>query len=129
LLITLFLLFTLPFPIIATLAAVAVPFVHVSKERLLIYLLVIGYLIPHLVLIAEERFHVALVPMIAIFAGYAWHSRHEIWEAAKAHRKQLAFAAILVALLWLNWGGELLRDADKLALLFGPDGNHAGFSY
>ena len=129
LLITLFLLFTLPFPIIATLAAVAVPFVHVSKERLLIYLLVIGYLIPHLVLIAEERFHVALVPMIAIFAGYAWHSRHEIREAAKANRTQLAFAAILVALLWLNWGGELLRDADKLALLFGPDGNHAGFSY
>jgi len=128
-LIVLFLLFTLPFPFLATLAAIAVPFVQVTKERLLIYFLAIGYLLPHLILIAEERFHVALVPMIAVFAGYAWYNRAEIWAAAKANRLQLAAAAILVALLWLNWGGELVRDADKLALLFGPDGNHAGFSY
>ena len=155
-LIGLFLLFTLPFPFIATLAAIAIPFVHLTKERLLIYLLIAGYLLPHLVLIAEERFHMALVPMLAIFAGYAWHGRKEIWaqvrgfqtkEAQAAfvipteggarrgiplptgNRIQLAAAIALVALLWLNWGGELWRDADKLALLFGPDGNHAGFSY
>lgn len=125
----LFILFTLPFPFIATLAAVTIPSVPVTKERLLIYLLIAGYLLPHLILIAEERFHMALVPMLAVFAGYAWHSRAQIWVAARANRVQFAFAAILVALLWLNWGGELLRDADKLALLFGADGNHAGFSY
>lgn len=129
LLIALFLLFALPFPIIATLAAAAVPFVQVTKERLLIYLLVVGYLFPHLVLIAEERFHVALVPMIAIFAGYAWCGRKEIWAAAKANRLRFAAAIVLVVLLWANWGGELWRDKDKLAILFGPDGNHAGFSY
>jgi hypothetical protein len=128
-LIALFLVFTLPFPVIATLAAISVPFLKLTKERLLIYLLILGYLLPHLILIAEERFHMALLPMLAIFAGYAWHSRGEIWARAKAHRLQLAAVAVLVALLWLNWGGELWRDADKLALLFGPNGNHAGFSY
>jgi hypothetical protein len=29
----------------------------------------------------------------------------------------------------LNWGLELFRDADKLALLFGPHGNTSHFTY
>jgi hypothetical protein len=122
-------LFTLPFPFIATFAAIAVPFMRVTKDRLLVYLLIGGYLLPHLILIAEERFHMALMPMFAIMAGFAWHTRREIWAAAKANRLQFAAAAVLVALLWLNWGGELWRDMDKLTILFGPDGNQAGFSY
>jgi hypothetical protein len=60
--------------------------------------------------------------MLAVFAGYAWRSRAEIWMAARANRVQLAVAATLVVLLWANWGGELWRDADKLALPFSPDG-------
>jgi hypothetical protein len=102
---------------------------RVTKGRLLIYLLMGGYLLPHLILIAEERFHMALMPIFAIMAGFAWHTRKEIWAAAKANRLQLAIAAILVGLLWLNWGGELWRDVGKLAILFGLNGNHAGFSY
>ncbi len=128
-LIALFVLFTIPFPLIATSAAIAVPFVRITKERLLIHFLIMGYLLPHLILISEDRFHMTLVPMFAVFAGYAWHSRGEIWASAKAKRLQLAAAAILVLLLWANWGGELWRDADKLAILFGPDGNRSGFSY
>jgi hypothetical protein len=128
-LIALFFLFTFPFPLIASFAAIAVPFIRVTKERLLIYLLIGGYLLPHLILIAEERFHMALMPMFAVMAGFAWHTRKEIWAAAKANQLQFSAAAVLVALLWLNWGGELWRDLDKLAILFGPDGNRAGFSY
>lgn len=128
-LILLFLLFVLPFPILATLAAVAIAFVRMSHGRVLVYLLSLGYLLPHLILIAEERFHMLLVPFIAMFAGYTWHDRRELVAAAKANRLQLVFAVVLVGLLWLNWGAELWRDADKLALLFGPDGNTARFNY
>jgi len=128
-LMALFLLFNLPFPLIATLAALAIPFVRVNKERMLIYLLIGGYLLPHLFLLAEDRFHMALVPMLAAFAGAAWVNRAQHWVAAKANRVQLALALLLVGLLWLNWGAELWRDADKLAILFGPEGNRAGFSY
>jgi hypothetical protein len=128
-LIGLFLVFTLPFVAIATLGAAAIPFIPVNKERLLVYLLILAYLAPHLILIAEDRFHMALVPMIAVLAGYAWYNRDQLLAAARANHVQLALAVVLVGLLWLNWGAELWRDADKLALLFGPNGNHAGFSY
>ncbi len=128
-LVGLFLLFTLPFPIISSLAAVALPFVKWTKQRLLILLFMGGYLLPHLLLMAEERFHLVMVPVLAVLAGYAWYSRTKILEAAKANRSRLALAIVLLALLWLNWGLELWRDADKLTVLFGPGGNHAGFSY
>lgn len=128
-LVGLFLLFTLPFPIISSLAAVALPFVKWTRERILILLFMGGYLSPHLLLMAEERFHLVMVPLLAVLAGYALYSRAEIVSAAKASRFKMLLALVLVALLWLNWGTELWRDADKLALLFGPQGNHAGFSY
>ncbi|MCW5876269.1 MAG: glycosyltransferase family 39 protein [Anaerolineales bacterium] len=125
----LFLLFTLPFPLLASLAAVGLAFARLAKERLLLYLLMGGYLLPHLLLLAEERFHMALLPAIAALAGYAWTQRGELRAAARANPWQLGLAALLVALLWLNWGGELWRDWDKLVILFGPGGNTAGFSY
>jgi 4-amino-4-deoxy-L-arabinose transferase-like glycosyltransferase len=128
-LVGLFLLFALPFPIISSLAAVALPFVGWTKERILILLFMGGYLLPHLLLMAEERFHLVMVPVLAGLAGYAWYSRVEIIVAAKGNRFKLALAIVLLALLWLNWGMELWRDADKLAVLFGPGGNRAGFSY
>ncbi len=128
-LVGLFLLFTLPFTIISSLAAIALPFVKWTKQSLLILLFMGGYLLPHLLLMAEERFHLVTVPVLAVLAGYAWYSRAEIASAARANRGQLIVAILLVSLLWLNWGAELWRDADKLAVLFGPGGNHAGFSY
>lgn len=128
-LVGLFLLFTLPFVVIATLGAAAIPFIPVNKERLLLYLLILSYLAPHLILIAEDRFHMTLAPMIAVLAGYTWCNRGQLWAAARANRVQLALAIVLVGLLWFNWGAELWRDADKLALLLGSNGNHAGFSY
>ncbi|MEX1247024.1 MAG: glycosyltransferase family 39 protein [Anaerolineales bacterium] len=123
------LLFVLPFPIMTTLAATTIPFVRLNKDRLLLYLLIGGYLLPHLLILAEDRFHLTLLPAFAVLAGYAWCSRRQLWAAARANRVQLLMAALLVGLLWFNWGAELWRDADKLALLFGPEGNHAGFSY
>lgn len=128
-LVGLFLLFTAPFVVLATLGAAAIPFIPINKERLLLYLLILSYLAPHLILIAEDRFHMALVPMIAVLAGYAWCNRGQLWAAGRANRVQLALAVVLVGLLWFNWGAELWRDADRLALLFGPNGSHAGFSY
>jgi 4-amino-4-deoxy-L-arabinose transferase-like glycosyltransferase len=128
-LIPLFLIFTLPFPFVSSLAAVSMPFVRWTKERVLMLLFLAGYVLPHVLLMAEDRFHLAALPVLAAFAGYAWASRSEVWAAARHSTPRWVAAALLLALLWLNWGLELRRDSAKLARLFGPDGNHAGFSY
>jgi hypothetical protein len=39
----------------------------------------------------------------------------------------LAFCCVI--LLFLNWGLELSRDADKIAALFGANGNQTYFPY
>ncbi|QYK51600.1 MAG: glycosyltransferase family 39 protein [Anaerolineales bacterium] len=128
-LVAVFLLFTLPFPIISTLAAAGLPFVRWNRERILTLLLLGGYILPHILLMAEDRFHLAILPVLAVYAGHAWAQRRELAAAARRSLPRALAAALLVGLLWLNWGLELHRDSAKLAQLFGPDGNRAGFSY
>lgn len=125
----LFLLFTLPFTLLSTLSAAALALMHWTKERLLLLLLLGGYLLPHVLLLAEPRFHLTIVPALAALAGYAWMERALLWANARQNRGRILMAGLLILLLWSNWGLELWRDADKLALLFSPDGYHAGFAY
>ncbi|KAA3645405.1 MAG: hypothetical protein DWQ07_13130 [Chloroflexi bacterium] len=124
-------IFVLPFMFIASLAALGLPFQTWSKERMLLLLLAVSYLLPHVFIMSEERFHLTLVPIIAVFAAHAWLQLKEILKKMRSRPYLLAttFAVFLLILLWGNWGAELWRDADKLAILFGPDGNLAGFSY
>jgi len=53
----------------------------------------------------------------------------QLWAVSKAGRLVLVIAAVVIMLLLANWGRELWRDADKLALLFGQSGNQTYFSY
>ena len=120
-----------PFVILASLAAVGLSFVEMTKERKLIMLVMFAYLLPHVLIFSEERFHLAIMPFIAVLAGYAWLKRKEIWARAKkpAARPTAVLALVLIGLLFFNWGYELTRDADKLAAMFGPEGNFARFDY
>ncbi|MBE3119965.1 MAG: hypothetical protein IMZ50_14580, partial [Candidatus Atribacteria bacterium] len=83
--------------------------------------------------IAEDRFHLTTVPFFAIFAAQCWigglSSIRQRWAGSKAGKVTLILASAAILLLLANWGLELWRDADKLALLFGPNGNQAYFSY
>jgi 4-amino-4-deoxy-L-arabinose transferase-like glycosyltransferase len=128
-LIGIFLLFALPFVLIANLSGFAGVLMCWDRKRALLALVIAGYLIPHLLLIADARFHLAILPMLSVLAGYGWVERKSLWLKAQDKKGQLALILVLIGLLWLNWGVELWLDADKLALLFGPDGYRAGFSY
>ncbi|MBW8012589.1 MAG: glycosyltransferase family 39 protein [Chloroflexi bacterium] len=131
LLLSIFLLFDLPFVLIMVLFGIAVPFVRWRKETVLLGLIMLGYLLPHILTMSEPRFHLTIVPFLSIFAGYAWVKRKEIFARARTPKVRPAlFLAIgLITLLIFNWGLELIRDADDLALLFGPEGNMARFDY
>ena len=126
-----FLLFTLPFVIVASSAVLSLQFLQKRKEVILVGWIMFGYIIPHILILAEPRFHLAMVPFFAVFAGYTWVNRKELWAQAESRRGKLiiTLSLVLVSLLLLNWGLELWRDADKLALMFGPEGNTAHFSY
>jgi hypothetical protein len=128
-----FALICLPFIIIAVSAAASLPMITWQKGTWLMGLFFIGYIVPHLLIIAEDRFHLTLIPLLAILTaqlllGDRLTIRQQ-WVKSNASKLGLILAFVAILLLLSNWGLELWRDVDKLALLFGPNGNQTYFSY
>ena len=121
-----------PFGLVSTSAALGLGLVRWDHRVWLLVLVLFGYVLPHLLLLAEERFHLVLVPFLAILAAQlwdrGWDGASERWRT-RVGKLALIMAGFVVMLLCLNWGLELWHDADKLALLFGPNGNHTFFPY
>jgi hypothetical protein len=123
----------LPFVVISVSAAFALPHLRWKPEHMLLILLFLGYILPHVFILSEDRFHLALVPYLAILAAQAWVNgfallrmrRHE----ASTGKLIVAAAVLTAGLLVINWGAELIRDADKISQLLGPSGNQSHFPY
>jgi 4-amino-4-deoxy-L-arabinose transferase-like glycosyltransferase len=130
-LLALFLAAVLPFTVLSLLSAWGLPFLRWDKGAWLGAFLVFSYLVPHIIILAEPRFHLTLLPWLAVLTGYAWVGRTRLWVEMRlpANRARLAAAILLMGLLLYNWSLELYLDADKLAILFSPQGNLGGFPY
>ena len=90
-------------------------------------LLLLGYLLPHILILSEERFHLALVPFAAIAAApyfTTWPQRPQPWW-----RKEILVPAGITILLLTNWIYQFSSEAAKYAVLLGPNGNHSPFPY
>jgi hypothetical protein len=133
LLLTISAILLLPFVIISSSAAFGLAYLRWKPEHILLGLLFIGYTLPHVLILSEDRFHLALVPYIAILAAQVWVNgfaplsvrSYESWKG-----KMVVSLAIFAAfLLTTNWGFELIRDADKISQLLGPNGNQSHFPY
>ncbi len=129
-----FLIFLLPFPIVGICGVLGFA-VHARWQPgfILILLLFSLYLLPHVLILSEDRFHLTLVSIFSIFAARLISGG---WADFKARLQELPTGRIAVwsgvsvsALLVINWTAELLRDADKLRILFGPFGNQTHFPY
>ena len=122
----------LPFVFVSTSGAFGLSLTRWRRETWLVALFLIGYVTPHLFIIAEDRFHLTTVPFLAIFAAACWtggwSALKERWQT-RAGKIAILLACLAVLLLFTNWGLELWRDADKLAQLFGPTGNQTYFPY
>ncbi len=122
----------LPFVFVSTSAAIGLALIRWQRQTWLLAVLFLGYITPHLLILGEDRFHLTLVPFLSILAAYCWVAG---WPAIQARwqtrsgRVALLLAALAILLLCANWGLELWRDADKLAQLFGPQGNQTYFGY
>ncbi|HEU4744977.1 MAG TPA: hypothetical protein VFS61_07065, partial [Anaerolineales bacterium] len=59
----------LPFVIISIAAAFGLAYLRWRPEHILLILLFVGYTLPHVFILSEDRFHLALVPYIAILGA------------------------------------------------------------
>ncbi|MBV6395586.1 MAG: hypothetical protein HFACDABA_01164 [Anaerolineales bacterium] len=132
-LLLIFLLLTLPFIVVSVSAACGSVLLRWNPPAVLLLLLFVSYVTPHVFILSEDRFHLALVPFMAISAAWFWTTGcaglAARWRASRASKMIALLAAAAVCLLLFNWGLELWRDTDTLAQLFGPHGNQSYFSY
>jgi hypothetical protein len=123
----------LPFVFITISAALGSAYLRGKPEHILLILLFVGYILPHALILSEDRFHLALVPYIAILAAQVWVNGFVPLSARwyeSSRGKFIVILAILVAVLLVaNWSFELSRDADKISQLLGPNGNQTYFPY
>jgi hypothetical protein len=123
----------LPFVLISVSAALGLAYLRWKPEHILLCLLLIGYILPHVLILSEDRFHLALVPYIAILAAQVWVNGFAPlrvrWYESRKGQLIVAMALFAVFLLVINWNFELIRDADKISQLLGPNGNQSYFPY
>jgi hypothetical protein len=122
----------LPFVFVSTSSAFGLALTRWRKETLLLALFLIGYITPHLFIIAEDRFHLTSVPFLAILAAYCWTggwSTLRVRWQTRSGKVAILLASVAIVLLFTNWGLELWRDGGKLIQLFGPNGNRTYFPY
>lgn len=133
LLLTLFLVMLLPFVIVSLSAALGTSLLRWNPQTILLGLLFFAYLLPHVFILSEDRFHLALVPFFAILASLfwtgGWKSLAARWNESRAGKVAVALAVLAALLLLLNWDLELTRDADRIVQLLGPNGNFSNYPY
>ncbi|HXD12195.1 MAG TPA: hypothetical protein VN653_19150 [Anaerolineales bacterium] len=133
LLLTISAILLLPFVFISVSGALGLALLRWRSEHILLGLLLVGYILPHVFILSEDRFHLALVPYIAILAAQVWVNGFAPlvvhWNESWAGKLAVVLAICIVYLLLTNWGDELVRDADKIAQLLGPNGNQSHFPY
>ena len=133
LLLTIAAILLLPFVFISTSAALGFSLLRWNPQTCLFALLLIFYTLPHVFILSEDRFHLALVPYIAILAAQFWVNGFEAlsarWRESQAGKALVILAIVSAVLLVTNWGIELIRDWDKIMQLLGPSGNQSYFPY
>jgi hypothetical protein len=121
------LLLTVPFVILSVTAVFGAAMFPNKPRTALLALLFIGYLLPHIFILSEERFHLTLIPVFAICAANMWVVG---LDALKTRgRKVILIAALVAALLIMNWGFELVRDGHLHVQMLGPNGNQIYLPY
>ncbi|HLF73080.1 MAG TPA: hypothetical protein VI524_01950, partial [Anaerolineales bacterium] len=123
----------LPFVIISLSAALALPALGWKPEHILLGLSFLGYILPHVFILSEDRFHLALVPYLSILAAQFWirgfRALSARWNESPTGKLLVSFGLVAAFLLLFNWGWELARGWDKIAQLLGPNGNQSHFPY
>jgi 4-amino-4-deoxy-L-arabinose transferase-like glycosyltransferase len=119
------LLICAPLVVLAPAAAIGLVCGRMRWDKGLVLLLLAYYTGIHMLVMAEPRFHIPLLPMVTVLAAHAFTGRP--WRRSRPWQRGLTL--VLIALLLGNWGLELARNWDTLVALFGPEGHRLGLPY
>jgi hypothetical protein len=119
----------LPFVLVSLLAVFSLPVLRWDGGTVLLAMLFGAYLLPHVLILSEDRFHLALVPFLAALAAQGWGFLAGRGSRVDVNKKMIVISILAAFLLVMNWGVELTRDADKIARLLGPQGNRTHHPY
>jgi hypothetical protein len=114
-----------PFLLIALAGLAGLALAPSRREVTLVALLVVYYTAVHMFILGDARFHLPLVPLLALYTAQLLVER----TGRQARRWQKVLAGVLVLGLLAVWGHELIRDWDVLVALLGPGGNQLYLSY
>lgn len=119
-------LLIVPFGILAVSALLGLNALPRAPRSSLLLLLFGAYLLPHVLVLSEERFHLAMIPLMAIWAAAFWTkpARTSAWSSAA-----VVLAACAIILLVANWGLELAREGPTLIALLAPGGHQLYLPY
>jgi 4-amino-4-deoxy-L-arabinose transferase-like glycosyltransferase len=118
----------LSIPLVVTLPLALLGWIVSAHDRAwtILTLLLTWYIGIHMLIMAEERFHLALVPIVAVLAARGWQQRLPFWRSFRAGdpsaRRRSWLLLILLALVLLNWGLELSHHWGRLQGLIQADG-------
>lgn len=125
----------LSLPLVATLPLAIFGWATATRDRKwqILTLLIVAYTGAHILVMAEERFHLALAPMVAALAADGlsrWPSiRDRLHSGEAAMRRRAVLAGLLIALAIVNWGWEIASRTDRYAILLAEDGWRSGLHY
>lgn len=126
-------LFLVPFVGVSLLACLGLALLKWNRTNLLLPLVPGAYILPHILILSEDRFHLAIVPFLAALAAFAWcEGRRGViarWRESPRAKTMLLLSILAACLLLLNWFAELHRDANILVQLLAPGGNQLYLPY
>jgi 4-amino-4-deoxy-L-arabinose transferase-like glycosyltransferase len=95
--------------------------------------LVIAHSLPHLLILAEPRFHLTLVPILLPFAALGWTERRLTIRRLLSPQGFPQMVRVVVLLVWLILAGLLIWNFalhwEKLLAILGPEGHKLHPSY
>ncbi|MFN3741590.1 MAG: glycosyltransferase family 39 protein [Anaerolineales bacterium] len=97
-----------------------------SPQRLVAYLF-IGYLLPHILILAEERFHLTLLPLFSLLAVRFW-TRSRAPQPEAGHGA-LSFAAIFTLFLMVYWAERIVTFWPLFLQILSPAGHLLNLPY
>jgi 4-amino-4-deoxy-L-arabinose transferase-like glycosyltransferase len=120
----------IPWMVVALSAPFGLAALHDREARGLILALVAATLLAYLPILGSARFHLPLVPPLAVCAAVAWTQRGPSAATPDAARPTpWRWPALTAATLVALWAWDLILEWEDLMALMGPGGHQTHFPY